>query len=416
MLDTTSPPAAPPPAAPKIGIGASTFILITVLLDAAGIGLIMPVLPDLLVEFSHGGGIAGAAAIGGWLAFSYAGMQFLCAPGLGALSDRFGRRPILLASMAAMAVDYAIMAGTGALWALFAARIMSGAAGATMSAARSWVADRTSAADRARHFGRMGAAMGLGFALGPALGGLLGELGPRAPFWAAALLAAANLILGLVALPESLGRDRRRAAGWRDADPLRALRRAAVLPGLGALLAVGFLYELGVQAYPAVWSFVGIAAWEWSPAQIGLSLTVYGVLSGASQAFLVAPAIRMFGERRALIIALAADIVGAVGVGLATDGWMVYALMPLLGASAITHPALYAMISSRAPDGRQGEIQGVLASLAGIAAVISPLAMTAVFAAFVGPGAIMALPGAPFVLTALILCGALALFVRATRR
>ncbi|MFT7027946.1 MAG: DHA1 family tetracycline resistance protein-like MFS transporter, partial [Paracoccaceae bacterium] len=157
-------------------------------------------------------------------------------------------------------------------------------------------------------------------------------------------------------------------------------------------------------------------AWEWSPAQIGLSLTVYGVLSGASQAFLVAPAIRMFGERRALIIALAADIVGAVGVGLATDGWMVYALMPLLGASAITHPALYAMISSRAPDGRQGEIQGVLASLAGIAAVISPLAMTAVFAAFVGPGAIMALPGAPFVLTALILCGALALFVRATRR
>jgi DHA1 family tetracycline resistance protein-like MFS transporter len=408
MQDTPA-PAAPPRAA-------SAFILITVLLDAAGIGLIMPVLPELLREFSGGGSISDAAVIGGWLAFSYAGMQFLCAPALGALSDRFGRRPILLLSMAAMAADYAVMAATGSLVALFVARAMSGAAGATMAAARSWIADSTPPAERALRFGRMGAAMGLGLALGPALGGFLGELGPRAPFWAAAALAAANLVLGYVALPESLSREKRRAFEWRGADPFRALRRAALLPGLGALLLVAFLYDVGVHAYPAVWSFVSIEAWRWSPAEIGLSLTVYGILSGGAQAFLVAPAIRFFGERRALLVALGADALSAVGVGLATDGWMVYALMPLLGASAIVHPALHSMISARAPDSRQGEIQGVLASLMGVAAVISPLVMTAVFAAFTGPQAPFILPGAPFVLTALIVVTAMSVFAAITRK
>jgi len=395
--------------------GASVFVLLTVLLDAAGMGLILPVLPDLLREFAPGGSIGDAAVIGGWLAFCYAGMQFLCAPALGALSDRFGRRPVLLLSMAAMSVDYVIMATTGALWALIAARAMSGAAGATMSAARAWLADTSGPADRARQFGRMGAAMGMGFALGPALGGFLGELGPRAPFWAAAALAGANLLFGMWVLRESLPPEKRRKIAWRDADPLRALRRAALLPGLGALLLVVFLYDVGVHAYPAVWSFVSMEAWRWSPAEIGLSLMVYGLLSGAAQAFLVAPAIRIFGERRAILIALATDVLGALGVGLATDGWMVYALMPLLGASAITQPALHAMISTRAPDGRQGEMQGVLGSLMGVAAVISPVAMTAVFSAFTGQGAWMVLPGAPFVLTALILCVARAVFAAFTR-
>lgn len=403
-------PAAPPPKA------ASAFILITVMLDAAGMGLIMPVLPELLRGFSGGGTISDAAVIGGWLAFSYAGMQFLCAPALGALSDRFGRRPVLLLSMAAMAADYAVMAVTGSLVALFAARAMSGAAGATMSAARSWIADGSPPADRARRFGRMGAAMGLGFALGPALGGFLGELGPRAPFWAAAALAAGNLALGYVALPESLAPEKRRAFAWRGADPFRALRRAALLPGLGALLLVAFLYDVGVHAYPAVWSFVSIEAWDWSPAQIGLSLTVYGVLSGGAQAFLVAPAIRIFGERRAVLIAFAADALGAIGVGLATDGWMVYVLMPLMGASAIAHPALHSMISARAPDGRQGEIQGVLASLMGVAAVVSPPVMTAVFAIFTGAGAMVFLPGAPFLLTAVIVVAAMGVFAVITGR
>lgn len=408
MQDTPA-PVNPPRAA-------SAFILITVLLDAAGMGLIMPVLPELLRGFTGGGTISDAAVIGGWLAFSYAGMQFLCAPALGALSDRYGRRPILLLSMGAMAVDYTIMAVTGSLIALFAARAMSGAAGATMSAARSWIADSSTTADRAKRFGRMGAAMGLGFALGPAMGGFLGEFGPRAPFWAAAGLAAANLVLGYFALTESLAPDKRRAFHWRGADPLRALRRAALLPGLGALLLVAFLYDVGVHAYPAVWSFISIEAWDWSPAQIGLSLTVYGVVSGGAQAFLVAPAIRIFGERRALLIAFAADVAAAIGVGLATDGWMIYALMPLLGASALVHPALHSMISARAPDGRQGEIQGVLASLMGVAAVVSPPVMTAVFAAFTGVGAAIILPGAPFLLTAMIAAVAMAVFAVVTRR
>jgi DHA1 family tetracycline resistance protein-like MFS transporter len=301
-----------PPSAAPAPKAASAFILITVLLDAAGMGLIMPVLPELLRGFAGGGTISDAAVIGGWLAFSYAGMQFLCAPALGALSDRFGRRPILLLSMGAMAIDYAVMAVTGSLIALFAARAMSGAAGATMSAARSWIADGAPPGERAKRFGRMGAAMGLGFALGPALGGFRGELGPRAPFWAAAALAAGNLLLGYFVLPESLAPDKRRPFAWRGADPFRALRRAALLPGLGALLLVAFLYDVGVHAYPAVWSFVSIEAWDWSPAQIGLSLTVYGVLSGGAQAFLVAPAIRIFGERRALLIAFGADMLSAV--------------------------------------------------------------------------------------------------------
>ncbi len=393
---------------------AAAFIMATVALDAMGIGLIMPVLPELLEDVA-GLGIDGAAVWGGWLAFSYAAMQFLFGPLLGALSDRFGRRPVLLASLAVMSADYVIMALAPTLWLLFLARVMSGIAGATPAMAHAYMADVTPPERRAERFGLIGAAFGVGFVLGPAIGGLLGEFGPRAPFVAAVILAAANLLYGAFVLPESLPPDRRRPLELRRADPFRALRAAARLPGLAPLLGVIFLYHVSLHVYPAVWSFYTIEAFGWSVGQVGLSLAVYGALAGLSQAFAIRPALRRFGQKRATLLALAADAIGAAGLAVVTQGWMVYALMPVLAISAIAAPALTAMMSAAAPDDRQGELQGVIAGLAGVAAVVSPPVMTAVFAAFVGEGAPFQMPGAPFLLASAMILAATVLLGSARR-
>ncbi len=388
---------------------AAAFILATVAIDAMGIGLIMPVMPQLLEDI---GGIPldAAAVWGGWLAFSYAAMQFLFGPALGALSDRFGRRPVLLASLAALAADYVILALAPSLWLLFVARVLSGIAGATNSIAYAYVADVTPVERRAAQFGLIGAAFGVGFVIGPAIGGLLGELGPRAPFVAAAILAGANLLYGAVALPESLPRDRRRAFAARRADPFRALRNAARLPGLGPLLAVIFIYNVAIHAYPAVWSFYTIESFGWSVGEVGLSLAAYGAIAALTQGVAIGPIIARLGERRTTLLGLAADVIGAAGIAFASSGWMVYALMPLLGLSALVTPALTAMMSRIAAEDSQGELQGVIAGLAGISAIVSPVLMTTVFDMFVGADAPLVFPGAPFLLSAALAACAAALF------
>lgn len=265
-----------------------TFILITLVIDAMGIGLIMPVMPDLIRDVS-GGGLADAAIWGGIMATSFAVMQFLFGPVIGNLGDRFGRRPVLLTSMAVMALDYLIMAVAGSIWLLLAGRIVGGITAATQSTATAYIADISTPEEKAARFGLTGAAFGLGFVLGPVMGGLLGELGPRAPFYAAAVLAMLNLALGAVALPETVTDRIRRPFDLRSANPFRTFGQMGQLPGLRQMLIIFFLYEFAFIVYPATWAYFSQARFGWSPAMVGVSLAAYGLSSVVVQAILIRP-------------------------------------------------------------------------------------------------------------------------------
>jgi len=245
------------------------FIIITLVIDAMGIGLILPVMPDLLSGI-QGGSLGNAAIWGGILATAYAAMQFLFGPILGALSDRFGRRPVLLVSLVVMCIDYVVMAFAGAIWLLFVARVVGGITAATQSTAAAYISDITPASEKSARFGAIGAAFGIGFVLGPVIGGLLGELGTRAPFIAAAILAGANALFGFLVLPETVTDKTRRTFEWRRANPLGALRQIGKLPGVTRLLFLFFLYEFAFIVYPSIWAYFTKAKFDWSPSMVGL--------------------------------------------------------------------------------------------------------------------------------------------------
>ena len=393
---------------------ALVFILITVALDSIGIGLIFPVMPDLLRQVT-GGSLAEAAVWGGLLAMSFAVMQFLCGPVVGSLSDRFGRRPVLLWSLVAMAANYLVMALAGSVWLLLAGRLLAGVAAATQSTAAAYLADISPPEARARNFGLLGACLGAGFILGPAAGGLLATLGPRAPFFAAAALAAANLALGAAVLPETVTDALRRPFRWTRANPFGAVRAVAHLPGLGRLLTVFLLLQIANFVYPAIWSFYGKAAFGWSTPMVGLSLALYGAAMAAVQAVLIAPFTRRLGERRTVAWGLAIDLVSLIFYGLVRSGTAALVYTPLAALGGITTPALQALASRAAPADAQGELQGVLASLNALAMIASPLIMTATFSAFTGPAAPIYAPGAPFLLGAVLMVACIALHVARSR-
>ena len=282
------------------------FILITVLLDAMGIGLIVPVMPDLIQEV-NGAGLATAAIWGGILTTTFAAMQFLFGPLVGSLSDRYGRRPILLISLLVMALDYIVMAVAGTIWLLFLGRIVGGITAATQSTANAYMADISKPEDKAANFGLIGAAFGMGFVFGPVIGGLLAEFGTRAPFYAAAALAAANGVFGYFVLKETVDDRIRRNFEWRRANPFGVLKHFRALPGLLPLLSVYFLYQLAFGVYPAVWSYFTIAKFDWSPGMIGLSLGLFGISLAVVQGGLIRPTIRILGERGAVVYGHVAD-------------------------------------------------------------------------------------------------------------
>jgi len=382
--------------------GALPFILVTVLLGAVGFGIIIPVLPKLLSELS-GEGLDRAAVYGGWLMFAYALMQFFFAPVLGSLGDRYGRRPVLLLALAVLAADFLVMALAPTLGWLFAARIASGIAGATGTTASAYVADITAAADRARSFGRIGAAWGVGFVLGPVAGGLLGEIGWRAPFYAAAGLAFVNLAYGALVLPESLPRARRRAFSLARANPagaLIALRRDGPLL---AFLAVVLLYQIAHDTNPAVWTYYTMYRFGWGEAIVGLSLGLVGLSSALVQGFAVGPVVRRLGEPRTVILGLTVMALCFVGIALAPAGWMVLVLVVPYCAGGVAMPALRGIRANRAADDAQGELQGAVTSTISLAAILAPLAMTRTFERFSGADAAVHLPGAPFLLAALLI-------------
>jgi DHA1 family tetracycline resistance protein-like MFS transporter len=399
----------------KSGKGALAFIFVTVLVDSIGFGIILPVLPRLIMQLT-GVSIDRAAAYGGWLAFCYAAMQFFCAPILGNLSDAFGRRPVLLFALAALGCDYFIMGFAPTIVWLFVGRAVAGIAGASFTPAYAYVADITEPAKRAQNFGLMGAAFGGGFILGPAIGGLLGNLGPRAPFFAAAAIALANTTFGYFALPESLPPARRRPFHWVRANPLGTLLQMRKYPVVPWLLGAVFLWQLGHQVLPSTWAFYTISKFGWSSAEVGYSLAWVGLLMAVAQGVFTRILIPFLGgERRAALTGMAAALLAYLGYAFATDSWMMYAVSLTTFVFAVAYPSMNAIASQQAPADAQGEMQGAIACLYSLSAILGPPFMTQIFGYFSAPAAVVHFPGAAFLAAALLTLGSAALLVRALR-
>lgn len=399
------------PASPRLALA---FILATVTLDAIGIGLIFPVMPDLIREVT-GRDLADAAVWGGILSTSFAVMQFLFGPVLGSLSDRFGRRPVLLLSLLVMAADYLVMALAQSIWLLLAARLVAGITAATYATATAYIADITPPDQRGARFGLIGAGFGIGFVLGPLIGGLLAGIDTRAPFYAAALLALANLAFGALILPETVTDATRRAFSLRRANPLGALMAVGRLPGLRLTLACFLILGIAMNVYPSVWAYYGQARFGWDSSMVGISLAVYGVSFALGQALLVGPMIRRWGEHRAAHYGMWVDVTTLAALGIVTSPALALALTPVTALGGAVTPALQALASRAAPADAQGEVQGVLASLNAIAMITSPLLMTTTFYHFTKAGAPIFAPGAPFLLASGLMLACVALHVLGPR-
>jgi DHA1 family tetracycline resistance protein-like MFS transporter len=399
---------------PKPRKAALAFIFVVVMLDVMAIGIIIPVLPKL-VESMAGGDTARAAEIFGIFGTAWGLMQFVFSPILGSLSDRYGRRPVLLLSMLGLGLDYILMAVAPNLVWLFVGRVISGITAASFSAANAYIADVTPPEDRARAFGLLGAAFGIGFVLGPAIGGIMGDIDPRLPFWVAAVLSLANAAYGYFVLPESLPVERRMAFSWTRANPVGALRLLGQHRELFGLAGVMFLIHLAHVVLPAVAVLYTSYRYGWDNKTMGLTLAAVGVASGIVQAGLIQPTVRRLGERATLVIGLLCGTAGFAIYGLAATsagfwtGIPVMALWGLAGAAAMG-------IMSRLVSGReQGQLQGANSGLMALAGLLGPYLFSTVFARSIAPGAGWQLPGAPFLLAAAMLLAAAGLAWRVTR-
>jgi MFS transporter, DHA1 family, tetracycline resistance protein len=384
------------------------FVVLTVLIDAIGLGIVMPVLPSVVMRLGHVG-LPRATEIGGWLGMIYAGVQFVTGPLVGNLGDRFGRRPVLLGSLGGFAIDYALMGFAPTLGWLFLGRALAGLFGASVGPAAAALADVSAPKDRARVFGMIGAASGIGFVIGPALGGLIGQFGDRAPFHAAAILAACNLTLGLLAFPETLPQEKRRPFEWRRANPVGAVLALRKLDGLLPLTLAFFWWVFAVMVYPTAWSWFTIAAFNWSPGMIGLSLTWVGTLMALSQFFLVGRIVKRLGERRAAEFGILAAAAGFVIDAIVPRGWMLFPAMLMICLLATVMPAMSALMSHRVPPTQQGELQGFNGSIQSLASMLAPALYNPALAWFTGPGAPYHFPGIVFALAAL--AGGIALVI-----
>ena len=372
------------------------FILITLMIDAIGIGIVFPIMPDLMERV--GAADTGEGAFwGGILMASYAGALFIFAPIIGSLSDAYGRKPVLIAALIVLAVDYVIMALASVFWVLLIGRILAGVAGATYTTATAYIADISSAKERAARFGMIGAAFGLGFVMGPAIGGIAAKVHITAPFWIAALMAGVNVMFGVFVLPESLVPEKRRRFALRDLNPFKAIIEAFRIPGLAVPLICLFVFELANMVYPTLWAFFTRELFDWSTFVIGMSLAGYGVLLAGVQGGLMPVLITRFGEFRTLQLGMASAMIGFIGFGLISTVTGLIAVLLFAALSDLSPPMMTAMASNQVDEDKQGLVQGVIASLASIAAFLAPLFATGVFEAFVDDEGIY-LPGAPFLL------------------
>lgn len=375
-----------------------------------GIGLIIPVMPELIQQV-RGASIAEAAYWGGLLTFTYASMQFLCGPLLGNLSDRYGRRPVLILSLVFMGLDYFLMAIAPTLALLFVARFISGITGATYAVAAAYLSDTSEKGQRSSSFGLIGAAFGIGFVLGPALGGLIGEFGARMPFFIAGGLALANAAFGLLILPETLPAEKRRRFEWHRADPFRALLRIKNLPGIGGVMLVVLIHSIAQNVYPSVWSYFTIEKFAWSVSTVGFSLAVYGLCAALVQVFVLRMILARFGESPTAILGMFISLFTFIGIVFIENSFVVFAALPVVALGAMVGPSLQGIMADRVADDEQGELQGVFASILALSSIISPLLMTYTFKEFTQSNAAIYFPAAPFVVSATLTAIALAMFL-----
>lgn len=391
------------------------FIFVTLLLDIIGLGIIIPVIPQLIQELT-GADVSEASRYGGWLLFAYAFFQFLFAPLVGALSDRYGRRPVLLLSLLGFGLDYLVLAFAPTLAWLFVARVVSGIFGASFTTGFAYIADVSPPEKRAQNFGLVGAAFGLGFIIGPVTGGILGELGPRVPFFVAAGLTLLNMAYGYFVLPESLPADRRRPFEWKRANPLGtllALRRYPQVIGLISSLVFVYIASHAVQG---TWAYFTIEKFNWSPKDIGLSLGAVGILSAFVQGFLIRKAIPALGAWRTLIVGMVCNVVGLILFALVQQQWMLYAFLVPYAFGGLAGPALQGLLSNGVPENEQGELQGAMSSMMSATSIVGPPLMTTIFATFTEAGAPIYFPGAPFVAGAILSATSLVLILGQYRK
>jgi DHA1 family tetracycline resistance protein-like MFS transporter len=389
-----------------------TFIFITILIDVIGVGVIIPVLPSLLTELS-GEGLSEASRIGGWLLGAYALMQFFFAPVLGALSDRFGRRPIILIALFGLGIDYIFHAWAPTVAWLFVGRILAGITGASFTVATAYIADISTPEKKAQNFGLVGAAFGLGFILGPVIGGVTAEYGVRVPFLVAAGLSLVNFLYGLIVLPESLPPEKRiTEINWRKANPFSTFKNFKAFPALIGFMIPFFLIYIAGHSVQSTWTFYTMYRFDWDEATVGYSLALVGVVVAAVQGGLVKYVVRALGQRLTVIVGMSLWSLGLILFASANREWMMFAYILPYCLGGVAGPTLQGIMSNLVPDTMQGRLQGILTSIMSLTSVLGPPLMTYVFYIFSGEDLIFHFPGAPFAVGALFMIASLLMVLR----
>lgn len=379
------------------------FVLVVVLLDMIGFGLVMPVMPQLISDLTGLDKVEAVAWAGPIIAV-YALMNFLFGPLLGSLSDRFGRRPVILVSVATLGINFLISGLATSIWMLFIGRVLSGISGATFSTANAYIADVTEPENRGKAFGMVGAMFGLGFIIGPVLGGYLGQIDPRAPFFVAAGLSFVSVLYGLFVLPESLAQEDRRPFDIKRANPFGAFKHFSKLPHIAWLLLAVGLFSLAHNVYPAIWSFHGEIRYDWTSNEIGNSLGLVGLTAAIVQGGLIGPVLKKFGAAKTVWIGLSVSALCYVAYAFANLPWIVYLIIPISALGGLTMPALNSITSSQTAKNAQGELQGAQSSIQALAQILAPLMMTQVLTNFSAEDAPVKFVGAPFILAAILAC------------
>ncbi|TNE78755.1 MAG: MFS transporter [Bacteroidetes bacterium] len=391
------------------------FIFITLLLDVIGLGIIIPVVPELIAELK-GVSITEASKYGGILMFVYAVFQFLFAPIVGGLSDRYGRRPVLLLSLLGFGLDYLLLALAPSYAWLFIGRILAGIFGASFTTCSAYIADVSTPEKKAQNFGLIGVAFGVGFIFGPFIGGILGQYGTRIPFYAAAGVSALNLIYGFFILPESLKPENRRKFEWSRANPIGTIRKILLFPQLRAMLGGLFFIYVASHAVQSTWNYFTMDQFKWSIAEVGYSLGFVGIMSALVQGLLIRIAIPKLGQHKAIVIGFLFYILGLILFSVANEAWMLYAILVIYSLGGIAGPAIQGFMSNLVPMNEQGELQGALSAMLSLSSIVGPLLMTNVYAAFADEYSSILFPGAAFALAALFSILSLFLVVRAMKK
>ena len=409
-MSETSAVSAQPPGASVRG-AAVAFIFVTILLDMLALGLIMPILPTLVESFVDND-TARAARIFGVFGTAWALMQFFFSPILGSLSDRFGRRPVVLLSNFGLGLDYVLMALAPSLIWLFVGRVISGITSASVSTAFAYIADITPAEKRAAVFGKVGAAFGAGFILGPAIGGLLGDIDPRLPFWAAAGLSFANTVYGFWILPESLPHDRRAAFRWKSANPIGALHLLRSDPILTGLSVVNFFTQLAHVVLPSTFVLYATYRYGWDSTTVGITLAMVGICAMAVQGAGIGPIVRLLGERLALLMGLVCGAAGFFIFAIAPSGPLSWLGIPVMSLWGVSGAAIQSLMTKQVAPDQQGQLQGAMSSVQSVSQLLGPFLFTLTFAYFIGEQAPIKLPGAPFFLASVLVLLAVVIALR----